>query len=194
MAGILEVTSDVRSVPLGAKRKRGRPKKMPNCLVKSPISVRSAPVLGEDNPPPLVDDDDVDVDDDDIPEEVVPAVRKTTRKRKRCEAEDQPLEPDVQQSPVLSLLSQTQPLKPGLGCSKPPKKIRSGPKPTSSTLPEPEPSQTKRPQVLKCKKKKGSCNHEVVFDQHYDKKSWKMYADHVRGQTSSVQIDPNYAC
>ena len=33
----LTVESDVRSVPLGEKRKRGRPKKLNNCLVRSPI-------------------------------------------------------------------------------------------------------------------------------------------------------------
>ena len=91
MNGILEVTSDVRSVPLGQKRKRGRPKNLPNCLVKSPVIVRTDPVFGDDGPPPLVDDDEDD--NDDIPEvvnitaEVLP-VRKTTRKRKRHELED----------------------------------------------------------------------------------------------------------
>lgn len=34
--GPLEVTSDVRSKPLGQKRQRGRPKKMPHCLTHSP--------------------------------------------------------------------------------------------------------------------------------------------------------------
>ena len=34
--GRVEVTSEVRSVPLGQKRKRGRPKKLPNCLTRSP--------------------------------------------------------------------------------------------------------------------------------------------------------------
>ena len=34
--GIMEITSDVRSKPLGQKRKRGRPKKIPHCLQKSP--------------------------------------------------------------------------------------------------------------------------------------------------------------
>ena len=36
LQGKLEVTSEVRSVPLGQKRKRGRPKKFPNCLTRSP--------------------------------------------------------------------------------------------------------------------------------------------------------------
>ena len=34
--GQLEVTSEVRSQKLGQKRKRGRPKKIPHCLVRSP--------------------------------------------------------------------------------------------------------------------------------------------------------------
>ena len=34
--GHLEATSDVRSVRLGQKRKPGRPKKLPMCLVRSP--------------------------------------------------------------------------------------------------------------------------------------------------------------
>ena len=33
---VLEVTSEVRSKPLGQKRKRGRPKQLPACLTKSP--------------------------------------------------------------------------------------------------------------------------------------------------------------
>lgn len=40
LQGKLEVTSEVRSVPLGQKRKRGRPKKLPiNCLERSPIQL-----------------------------------------------------------------------------------------------------------------------------------------------------------
>ena len=34
--GFLEVTPEVRSVPLGVKRKRGRPKKVGHCLNRSP--------------------------------------------------------------------------------------------------------------------------------------------------------------
>ena len=34
--GVLEISSDVRSKPLGQKRKRGRPKKLPACLTRSP--------------------------------------------------------------------------------------------------------------------------------------------------------------
>ena len=35
--GLLEESSDVRSVPLGKKRRKGRPKKLPHCLAVSPL-------------------------------------------------------------------------------------------------------------------------------------------------------------
>ena len=62
--GNLEVTSEVRSVPLGQKRKRGRPKKLPSCLTKSPIQVRvPAADVQEDHPVAdvLYEDPDVQV-------------------------------------------------------------------------------------------------------------------------------------
>ena len=34
--GVLDILADVRSKPLGQKRRRGRPKKLPACLAKSP--------------------------------------------------------------------------------------------------------------------------------------------------------------
>ena len=42
--GTLEITSDVRSKPLGQKRRRGRPKKMPHCLSHSPEPRTVGPV------------------------------------------------------------------------------------------------------------------------------------------------------
>lgn len=42
--GTLEITSDVRSKPLGQKRQRGRPKKMPHCLTHSPEPRTVGPV------------------------------------------------------------------------------------------------------------------------------------------------------
>ena len=41
---LLEVTSDVRSKPLGVKRKRGRPKKLPQCLMRSPEPRTTGPI------------------------------------------------------------------------------------------------------------------------------------------------------
>ena len=67
--GNIEVTSEVRSVPLGQKRKRGRPKKMPNCLTRSPPA--QPPRL--DSMPTEDPEDDVqhEVEDELLPEEVI---------------------------------------------------------------------------------------------------------------------------
>ena len=67
--GVLEPSDYVRSVPLGAKRRKGRPKNLPNCLANSPIHVR----LPSNSPAAVVDDE--------------APLRKTTRKRKRMEVE-----------------------------------------------------------------------------------------------------------
>ena len=42
--GILEVDSEVRSKPIGQKRKRGRPKKLPACLAQSPEPAAPGPI------------------------------------------------------------------------------------------------------------------------------------------------------
>ena len=47
MEGIMEVTSQERAVPLGQKRKRGRPKNLGNCLMKSPPVLRVT--VGDEN-------------------------------------------------------------------------------------------------------------------------------------------------
>ena len=57
MEGILDVTSQVRAVPLGQKRKRGRPKGLGNCLLKSPPLTRAplcvdSPADTQTTPPP----------------------------------------------------------------------------------------------------------------------------------------------
>ena len=50
MINVLEVSPEVRSQPLGQKRKRGRPKKLPHCLTRdSPVKLSPNPV-----PEPLV--------------------------------------------------------------------------------------------------------------------------------------------
>ena len=45
------MTSQVRAVPLGQKRKRGRPKALGNCLLKSPPLTR-APLCDDSQPSP----------------------------------------------------------------------------------------------------------------------------------------------
>ena len=179
--GELEVTSEVRSIPLGAKRKPGRPKKLPNPLTKSPVK---APESNAAENPPAV----VEISTDVLPAlDVIPApVRKTTRKRKRAEVEPEP----PAQSPVNALLAQSRSLTAGLGAPKPAKKTKrlpgGGSKPSNLS------ETPKLPPTVNCKKRKGSCNHEVVFSMHYDKTLWAKYADHVRSKKSSVDIDPNY--
>ena len=173
----------MRSVPLGQKRKRGRPKQIPNCLVKSPIRV--PPVLNND----ALEDDLRDLEDPPSSSTAAPPVKKTSRKRKvqEPEADDENV--------VGALLSQSQSvLKPGLGVSKPPKK-----KVKSSRNQEPmnqEPStqanSTQRPLPLTCKKKAGSCNHEIVFGNHYSKVVWAKYLEDVRAKKSTTVIDPDY--
>ena len=49
-----------------------------------------------------------------------------------------------------------------------------------------------KPKSVNCKKKSGTCQHEIVFSEHYDRKAWNVYADYVRAQKSSVEIDPDY--
>ena len=97
----LEATPDVRSVPLGEKRRKGRPKKLPNSLVKSPIRV-----------------------------------------------------------------------------------------PISSN--DPNDDKVSKPDPVKCKKKTGTCSHEIVFGEHYAKVAWYRYAEHVRKKKSTIEVDPEY--
>ena len=49
-----------------------------------------------------------------------------------------------------------------------------------------------RPKSVVCKKKSGSCKHEIVFDQHYNKAAWNKYADYVKSAKSTTVIDEDY--
>ena len=51
---ILQIDSDVRSKPLGQKRKRGRPKKLPVCLARSPEQHARSVVTPISSPSPDV--------------------------------------------------------------------------------------------------------------------------------------------
>ena len=175
--GQLEVTSEVRSIPLGAKRKPGRPKKLPNPLTMSPAKATES---NDVENPPAVDEIPADVLPalDEIPVEGAP-VRKTTRKRKRAEVEPEP----TVQSPVDALLAQSRSLTVGLGAPKPAKKTKRLP---ARSKPSTVSETPKLPPTINCKKRKGSCNHEVVFSKHYDRSLWTKYADQVRSKKSSV--------
>ena len=61
--GDLTVTEDVRSKPLGQKRRRGRPKKLPHCLVNSPppmATYQPSPILAA---LPVPDVPEIDIPD-----------------------------------------------------------------------------------------------------------------------------------
>ena len=44
-----------------------------------------------------------------------------------------------------------------------------------------------KPNPVKCKKKTGSCSHEIVFGEHYGKVAWYRYAEHVRKKKSTIE-------
>lgn len=202
----LEATADVRSVPLGEKRRKGRPKKIPNALVRSPVRAphQTSPTdvvpLQADDELPVVplQDDGLPVAAHDVPNNNVIdiGIRPSTRKRKRVA--DVP----EQQSPVDALVSQI--LKPGLGTSKPPKKRAKNlcndkaDKASTNEADEVEESaqqldvQVSKPNPVNCKKRIGTCSHEIVFSKHYNKVLWAIYADSIRKKKSIIEIDPDY--
>ena len=162
--GHLEVTSEVRSVPINQKRKRGRPKKLPHCLSKSPVRISSS------SPPSAAPD---------CPMLNVSAVQVTPEAsvtRKRAVEDDIP-----DMSPVAAFVTQaTDSLGPGLGMSKPPKKKARGEAIQADIL------GVSKPVPIKCRKRKASCKHEIVFNEHYDKKAWSVYAKFVSNLKSST--------
>ena len=174
--GQLEATSDVRSVPLGEKRRKGRPKKIPHSLqmspARNPIAVPTEDVLQ--------DILEYEVGGAVAEEDANPEPRKTTRKRKRLVGKSSPVDAIAGQAEA----GQAEPVGPGLGQAKPPKKKPRTHENTSTYV--------QKPPGVKCKKKKGACNHEVVFGIHYNKKMWDQYAESVRSKKSTVEIDPSY--
>ena len=190
--GYLEVTPEIRSVPLGAKRKKGRPKKVGHCMARSPPP--QSPLHGSaDADETLLLLPRVHVAAEVVPDHV-PPVRVSTRKRKRPEPDQAELdvEPDqaeldvVEQSPVGALLGQVHTFQAGLGAPKPPKKLK-----RLQGLKGAEAS-PKRPPAVTCKNAKNTCKHVVVFGQHYNEALWTEYADHVKSKRSTVAIDPTY--
>jgi hypothetical protein len=184
--GYMEPTSDVRAVPLGEKRRKGRPKNLPsNCLAPSPVHARRPQEI-------------LDVDE----REDVPApVRKTTKRKRTVpeEVDDAENTDQVAQSPVQVLQTQFR-IHSGLGDPKPPKKKKKTgrePNPSSSSPADSistisSESSAKKPAPVICKKKKGACKHIVAFGDHYNETAWKKYADHVKSLTSMTEVDPDY--
>ena len=144
----MEVTPEVRSVPLGAKRKRGRPKKLGHCLAMSPPSQVSEPCsLSDTNQ----GDPDLDVDQEEVL--LVPPVVATGHKRKRPQ-DDLDI---VESSPVGVLLGQVRTLQAGLRSSKPPKRAKKLPSQASASQEPTEPPaqiNAKPPPPKMCKKSK----------------------------------------
>ena len=102
-------------------------------------------------------------------------------------------------SPVGVFVAQKRAQKPGIVASKPPKKIprmsasASAPsQPGPSAPSQPAAATSRLPPAITCKKRKNTCNHEVAFGKHYDKKLWLEYAKSVNSKTSTTQIDPTY--
>jgi hypothetical protein len=165
-------------------------KKIPNCLQKSPArntleESAAHNILDDGNYMPASEEDIVPAhntldDGNDVAaseEDIVPALsfhnannvpepRKTTRKRKRFNEKNSPVDAIAGQSKPAGALS----VGPDLGQAKPPKK-----KPRIHEVED-----IPKPPGVHCKKKKGGCNHEVVFDIHYNKKLWDKYAETVQ--------------
>ena len=60
---------------------------------------------------------------------------------------------------------------------------------TSSLLPAAQPSASRKPNPVVCKKKKGSCKHVIAFGQHYNQKSWTEYETYLNTQHATHIID-----
>ena len=172
--GALSATDDVKSLPLNGKRRRGRPKKLPHSLVRSPVRQQQ-----ENHDNSLIEEEDIDHDipihsvEDDIEIEA-PFIEEVSQKRKRSCSVD-----------TNSIVENILELEPGLGNSKPPIKKARAQKEVNTVT-------SSLPPELKCKKRKTTCGHEVVFDKHYNKKLFALYKKRVKSLRSNVIIDPNY--
>ena len=212
--GSLEVTSEIRSVPLGEKRKKGRPKKIQHCLSRSPpVLVRAT----EEDVGPEVDEEPFSP----------PVSGRASEDDAGLVVDEEPVSEEVslQEDEVIDLGVKTRKRKhQGLGSSKPPKKKPRLPVPITTQVPTSnvvtKPSRKRKPATgsttsgtsstsagatsaaaaavsdkpvpRRCKKRLGSCNHEIVFDDHYDRIEWNLYADKVRSAKSCTAIDPDY--
>lgn len=211
--GHIEVTSEVRSVPLGQKRRKGRPKKLPNCLMKSPVLQRNSQqeIVSDndfevENIDATTNENDNESDNDNdpalftvepTPPEISQVKKSTRRKRKLSETE---VDTANSNSPIEVL--QTQALSVGLGLSKPPKKVPRTGRTTgfagsvssacsassSSSLSSSTTLVTRPPPVI-CKKRKGMCNHKVAFGKHYNEALFTKYAEYVKRLSPLTSID-----
>ena len=200
-AGLLVASPDVRSVPLGAKRKRGRPKRLPNCLARSPVGAPLPAERQDDS------EEEVALIEADSELEVVELGVKTSKRKqpglgypkppkKRAKL---PIEPTL-----LSTLAGNQPPaehSKNAKTKKDPKPLNKRANlhgaalpaaPVAAPNPGPPPKSPKLPPAIKCKKWKDSCNHKTAFGKHYDKSLFDIYEANVKSKTSTVVIDPDY--
>jgi hypothetical protein len=216
-SGSLEVTSEVRSVPLGQKRKKGRPKKIQHCLTKSPPMSALATLEsdGEPDPPEEMVEMDVSFEElaeaavEDVAEEEVVDLGLKTRKRKHQglgtskPPKKKPRLPVPILQPSVPTSSRAQPKQLRKRNKLPastsdttlagPSSDPAPPSPSASTGSSAQPPDAPvKPVPRKCKKKLGACNHEIVFGNHYDRKEWNLYAHSVRLAKSTTTIDPDY--
>ena len=180
----LKVESDVRSVPLGEKRKRGRPKKAINCLVRSPVRN----VIQESVTEILENESDV-------------VLQIINPKRGRETMLTMMMRLIIHLHLYLCFLWFSCPEKSEKAwyCSL--KATKEDTKNLSFGLSDFSTwsistfstwSTSRLPPAITCKKSKKMCNHEVAFGKHYDKKLWSEYAKNVNSQKSTTQIDPTY--
>ena len=99
-------------------------------------------------------------------------LRKTTRKRKKCEVES---DADHDDHPSVHALLRQRLQKAVLGAPKPPKKIR-----------------RQAPVIIFLQSSTVRRKHQIVFCKYYDKNIWEEYAMIVKSKKSTAEIDPNY--
>ena len=211
-SGSLDVTSEIRSVPLGQKRKKGRPKKIQHCLSKSPPMSALATLESDEETDTVEEVAEMNVSFEeaaveDVVEDEVVDIGLKTRKRKH---QGLGISKPPKKKPRLPVPI-VQPSVPTSSSSAPRKQVRKKPAsascttlagPSSDPAPPPTsastgstdqpPAVSVKPVPRKCKKKLGVCNHEIVFGNHYDRKEWNIYANSVRLAKSVTPIDPDY--
>ena len=101
-------------------------------------------------------------------------IRPTSRKRKRVAHDVAENEAVVHQSPIDALASQI---------LKPPKK-RAKNSDQEVSNPDKDDEKVLKPEAMKCKKRFGTCSHEIVFGEHFNMVAWSKYADYVRTKNS----------
>ena len=189
-AGVLDATPDVRSVPLGAKRRRGRPKRLPNCLAMSPVRAESIP--NEEITEELIVEEIVrnESEEEVIEEEV--DVERSQRKRKPQGFLNSKPPKKKARLPASTVSSSSSTSASAASSSKNKARLPASAASASAASSSSSNASFTKPVPKNCKKSKKACTHEIVFEKHYDKKEWKVYAERVRSAKAITPIDPDY--